>query len=178
MSTPRSRYLHITMTDTTDTSEAAYRSIKDAGDDVILRKRVAAAVAIEPRTAQQLAIAFPERSDNTIRPRINELVRMGCVRREGTRETASGHDAYVHHVTERGRRYLDDDDPFEPEPDPTLASLKREVTRAARAVVAGEADIDVLHVAVERHDRMQRRVDPDWEPEHHLAAMADAGAGQ
>lgn len=140
----------------------AYREWRDAGDDVSLRRRVAAALADQPRTTHELTEAFPEHSTNAIRPRVNELVRMECVRREGRRENPSGHEAYVHHLTDRGKAYLEKR--ITPEPGPTESELKTNVVDTAREVVRGNADRDVLQLAVEKHDSRKRQMDPEWSP--------------
>lgn len=150
------------MTDTPQTSIDAYEEVLDAGDDVTLRRRVAAALADEPMTTNELVRRFDEGS-NAIRPRVNELVRMGCVERDGKRRNPSGHMAYVHHLTPTGRRYVRGE--VEPEPDPPVSELKTKVVEVSRAYLAGDVDRDILRLAVERHDDMRRRADPEWVPD-------------
>lgn len=146
----------------TDTAIAAYQDIKDAGEDVILRRRVAAAIGAEPQTINELAAEFPEHSANAIRPRVNELVRMGCVERDGKRQNPSGHDAYVHHLTTRGEMYVDGH--HDPEPGPTISELKGQVVDTARAYLVGMADEHALKAAIKEHDQAKRRMDPEWTP--------------
>lgn len=151
---------HNAMSESTDTRADAYRTIRDAGEDVSLRRQVAHAIATSgPMTTHELGQQFPERSLNALRPRVNELVRMGCLERDGTRTNPSGHDAYVHHLTDQGRAYLRGE--IDPEPDPPLAELRRMVVKAARDHVNGDIDTAMLAAVVERHDTMQRRMDPE-----------------
>lgn len=147
------------MTETTDTSLAAYEHVRDTGEDVSLRRQVARAIAAEPATIQEVSNRFPEHSLNAVRPRINELVRMGVVERRGKRENPSGHAAYVHHVTDDGERYLRGE--IDPEPDPPLAEVRRRVVDAARDYCDGRVDGQILQAVVDRHDKLQRKLDPE-----------------
>lgn len=152
------------MSRTPSTSVDAYRELIDSGEDVTIRKKVLAAIAEEPRTSTEVAGRISGRSEKATQPRISELIRMNCVERDGKRTNPSGNDAYIHHVTETGEKYLRGEIP-QPEMEPRLSELKSEVVWVARAVSRGEADMDVLKLAVERHDDQKRRLDPDWEPE-------------
>jgi len=149
------------MTPTPRTKAESYREIKASGEDVKLRKRVCAALAIEPDTTAGLAERFRERSSNAIQPRVTELVRMGCVERRGTKENASGASAYVHHVTEKGERYLDGE--INPVPGDTVSERQADVVATARQVLLGAADNDDLFAAVENHDELKARMRPDFE---------------
>lgn len=149
------------MTDTAETSIRAYKKILAEGDDVSLRRRVAAAIADNPSTLSELDAVLDEHSTNAIRPRVNELIRMGCVERRGKRRNPSGHEAYVNHITERGWAYIRGD--IDPDPEPTIAERKTKVVDIAREHVRGAADRDVLRLAVERHDEAKRRADPEWD---------------
>jgi len=149
------------MTTTPPTKADAYREIKASGDDVKLRKRVCAALALEPDTTAGLGERFPERSSNAVQPRVTELMQMGCVERKGTRENASGASAYVHHVTEKGERYLDGE--INPVPGDTVSERQAEVVATARQVLLGDADTDDLFRAVENHDELKARMRPDFE---------------
>jgi hypothetical protein len=153
-------------TDTPHTKTAAYREIKDAGEDVSLRRKVAASIATDPATTSELSDRFPERSSNALRPRVYELLRMGCVERSGTRTNPSGHDAYIHHLTTTGERYLNGE--IDPDPRPTLSELKTEVVDRARAVVYGDAPADVLDPVVNDHDAAKLARDPDWTPPYDM----------
>lgn len=147
---------------TQDTSLDAFEAVRDAREDVSLRYRVAHELSQQPMTTNELGRAIPKHSANAIRPRVNELVRMGCVERRGKRENPSGHDAYVHHLTPRGKRYLAGD--IDPEPMPTVAEQRRTVVAIAREYVRANADRDILHLAVEKHDDVKAKMDPDWSP--------------
>lgn len=144
----------------TDTSTDAYKEIKEAGDDVALRRRVAAALASKPMTTSEVDDAFPEHSANALRPRVNELVRMDCAARKGKRENPSGHEAYVHHLTDLGHRYLEGD--VDPEPTDTISGHQGKVVAIAREFLRGNADKDILQLAVENHDAAKQRMKPDW----------------
>ena len=148
--------------ETPQTKRDSYEAIKNAGDDVTLRKRVAATIAMQPATTAELADRWPDRSANAIRPRVNELIRMGCVERRGTRENPSGHDAYIHHITPKGKRYLRNE--IDPEPDPTLTELQSTVVDVARSYCHGDASKDELEQAVKNHDGAKLRREPDWNP--------------
>jgi len=162
-----------THTDTTpETKRDSFRTIKEAGDDVSLRKKVAAAIAMEPATTSELADRFEQHSSNATRPRVNELIRMGCVERSGTRTNPSGHDAYVHYITAKGERYLRGE--CDPEPAPTLSELQSEVVDAARAFCAGASNQERLEQAVKSHDGSKIRRDPEWSPPHTLAEQTDS----
>jgi len=155
------------MSSTTPTTKTeAYKEIKEAGDDVSLRKKVAASLADEPATTSGLSDRFPEHTSNALRPRVNELLRMGCVERSGTRTNPSGHDAYVHHTTATGERYLRDE--VDPEPGPTLSELKTEVVDAARAFVNGDASEAALKQVVNDHDATKLARDPEWKPPYDM----------
>jgi len=143
------------------TKREAYRRIKARSEDVALRRRVAAALAAEPDTTAGLASRFPEHSSNAIRPRVNELLRMGCVKRDGTQRNASGHEAYVHHITPTGEAYLRGD--RTPDPGPTVAERAKAVVEMAREVVTGEVTEEELRETVRAHDRTKVAFDPDFE---------------
>lgn len=142
---------------TPDTSLTAYANT----DDAPLRKQVAQALATRPMTTRELADALPERTLNAIRPRINELLRMGCLTRDGKRENPSGNAAYVNHLTPLGKRYLRGE--ADPEPDPPLAAIRRNVVDAARDYCAGDIDADTLAAVVRYHDGVAERLDPEGE---------------
>ena len=154
------------MSSTPKTKTDAYKQIKEAGDDVSLRKKVAASIADAPATTSGLSDRFPEHSSNALRPRVDELLRMGCVERSGTRTNPSGHDAYVHHLTATGERYLRGE--VDPDPGPTLSELKTEVVDAARAVVHGDAPPDALETVVNDHDAAKLARDPEWTPPYDM----------
>jgi len=164
-----------TNSDTTDdtprTTADAYRQVLDRGEDVTLRKRVAAHIAKEPATTPELAARLAGRSKNAVRPRVNELVRMGCVRREGTRTTDSGHEAFVHHITDTGQRYLAGE--CDPDPAPPLSELAVDVVDVARRVVADAVATDALADAVAEYDTAKHRRNPDWAPPIHHDTMTD-----
>lgn len=128
----------------------------DSGTDESLRYQVARKLFEDgSQTTHELAQAFNDRSKNAIRPRVNELLRMGCVRRQGTRTNPSGHEAAVHHLTTRGVQYLRGQ--VDPEPGPTLSELKTDVVDVARKVVSGEAERDILQLAIEKYDSEKER---------------------
>jgi hypothetical protein len=154
------------MSSTPKTKTDAYKQIKEAGEDVSLRKKVAASIADAPATTSGLSDRFPEHTSNALRPRVDELLRMGCVERSGTRTNPSGHDAYVHHLTTTGERYLRDE--VDPDPGPTLSELKTEVVDAARAVVHGDASPDALETVVNDHDAAKLSRDPEWTPPYDM----------
>ena len=134
----------------------SYQTTKDDETDTSLRYQVALELFQNgSQTTHELTQAFEDRSKNAIRPRVNELLRMRCVKREGTRQNPSGHDAAVHHITTRGIQYLRGQ--VEPEPGPTLSELKTEVVDVARKVVAGDADFDILQLAIEKYDQEKER---------------------
>ncbi len=145
-----------------DTRRSAFKSVKEAGEDITLRRRVANALSATPMTTHELAKEIPDHGKNAIRPRVNELVRMGCVKREGTQTNPSGHEAYVHRLTALGRDWLRG--VAEPDPDPPLADLRRKVVEVARAYSRGDCDRDILQLAVERHDAVKQDMDPEWSP--------------
>lgn len=152
-------------TDTDDaptTTTDAYRSILDGGEDATLRRQVAAQIATASGTTPDIAGRFEERSKNAIRPRVNELVRMGCVKREGTETTAAGNDAFIHHITSRGERYLRGE--IDPDPKPPLSELATDVVDATRAFLSGGCGRDELEVAVQRHDAAKQHRNPNWQP--------------
>lgn len=165
------------MSQTTDhtpqTKTDSYRAIKDAGEDEPLRKRVAAAIASEPGTTSELADRFPERSANAIRPRVNELLRMGCVERSGKTTNPSGHEAYLHHITSTGEAYLRGE--CDPEPRPTLSELQGDVVDVARSFVSGSTNQERLAEVLKSHDGAKIRRDPDWSPPHILESVATDG---
>jgi len=152
-----------TYTTTPTTQKDAYKEVLEAGDDVSIRRRVAAALVDNSLTTHEITQRFEEHGKNAIRPRINELLRMGCVIREGTRTNPSGHEAYVHHLTDRGYDYVIGD--IDPDPNPPLSEHKHKIVTIARHVVFGDVDTDVLRLAVEKHDRQKKIADPEWEPE-------------
>jgi len=147
----------------TDTSRKAYRKILEDGIDVSLRKQVCAYLAAEPSTTHELSQAFPERSQNAIRPRVDELIRMGCIIREGKRENPSGHKAYIHHVTETGHDYLAGK--IDPNPLPTMSELEGVVVVTARAFLAGHMSESELKETVVTHDTAKHRRNPEWQSE-------------
>jgi len=144
----------------------AYTELKESGEDVSLRRQVAAAIASDPATTAGLADRFPDRSANAIRPRVDELLRMGCVERSGTRTNPSGHEAYVHVLTARGERYLRGE--VNPDPRPTLSELKSDVVTVARAVVNGDTQEAALEEVVNDHDAAKLARDPDWTPPYDM----------
>ena len=151
------------MSRTPRTSREAYRRVVEAGEDVALRRKVAAALGMEPRTTNELGSVFPEHSANAIRPRVNELLRMRCVRRDGTRTNPSGHEAYVNHLTQLGERYVRGE--VNPDVEPPLSEHRRRVVYFARLYLRGETDRDMLRLALDRHDSVKQRMEPDWDPE-------------
>jgi len=156
-------------TDTTpQTTRQSYQAIRDSADDVALRKRVAAVIAMQPSTTLEVTESLTDASRNAVRPRVNELMRMGCVIREGKRENPSGKDAYVHHITDTGERYLAGE--CDPTPNPPLSELQAEVVKIARAYCAGESEQEALEDAIETHDDMKQRRNPEWEPPHTLSS--------
>jgi hypothetical protein len=148
------------MSTDTPTRTEAYQAIKEAGEDVALRRRIAAALAERPMTTHELAQAFPEHSKNAIRPRVNELLRMDCVARVDRRTNPSGHKAYVHELTTTGHAYVGGD--VDPDPEPPVSEHRKRVVEIAREVARGKADRDVLTLAVQKHDAAKRRADPEW----------------
>jgi hypothetical protein len=158
-------------TDTPRTKAEAYKRVKAAGDDVSLRVTIAASIADEPATTSELSDRFPNHSANAIRPRVDELLRMGCVKRSGTRTNPSGHDAYLHHLTERGDAYLRGD--VDPEPGPTVSELKTEVVDVARAVVNGDAPPEALDAPIRTHDTTKLTRDPEWTPPYSMTDDSD-----
>jgi len=147
-------------TNTPSTKRQAYEELKDAGEDVSLRLQVAAALDEQPDTTAGLAKRFEDRSANAIRPRVNELLRMDCVERDGKRENRSGHEAYVHHLTERGARYLAGE--IEPSVGPTVAVQAKAVVSIARGVVTDQQDLETLRAAVQEHDETKAQLDPEF----------------
>ena len=87
------------MSSTPQTKTDAYKRVKESGEDVSLREKVAASIADKPATTSELSDRFPEHSSNALRPRVDELLRMGCVKRSDTRINPSGHEAYIHHLS-------------------------------------------------------------------------------
>ena len=154
------------MSSTPQTKTDAYKHVKESGEDVSLRRKVAASIAQEPTTTSELSDRFPEHSSNALRPRVNELLRMRCVERSGTRTNPSGHEAYVHVLTARGERYLRGE--IDPEPRPTLSELKSDVVTVARAVVNGDAPTEALETVVNDHDAAKLARDPDWTPPYSM----------
>lgn len=115
-----------------ETSNDAYQTLLDRGEDETLRERVLRVLLAEPSTAKQVRKRLPERrSMNSVRPRINELLRMGLVFRTGKRKNPSGHDAYVYDaVRVRARKYLAGE--YDPELLPTRSSLQDDLEEAVR----------------------------------------------
>ena len=148
---------------TADTSKQAYKEILENGTDASLRKQVCAYIAGEPSTTHELSKAFPDRSQNAIRPRVDELIRMGCIIREGKRENPSGHEAYVHHITETGHDYLKGK--IDPKPLPRLTELEGVVVVTARAFLAGHMSESELKETVVTHDTAKHRRNPEWQSE-------------
>ena len=149
---------------TPQTTRKSYQHIRDTAEDVALRKRVCAAIALSPSTTMETTQKLDNASRNAVRPRINELIRMGCIEREGKRENPSGMDAYVHHVTPTGERYLAGN--VEPEPNPPLSELQAKVVETAREMCAGEATVSDLQYRVEEHDSAKQKRNPEWRPPH------------
>jgi len=147
---------------TPQTSHDSFRAIRDSGDDAVLKKRVCAAIALSPSTTKETKQALGDTSLNAVRPRINELIRMGCIRREGKRENPSGMDAYIHHVTPTGKQYLAGD--VDPEQAPPLSKLQRNVVDVARAFCAGDVSQEALADAVGEHDTIKKQRNPEWTP--------------
>jgi len=158
-------------TDTPRTKLEAYRAIKETGEDISLRRKVAASIAQDPATTSELADRFDEHSSNALRPRVDELMRMGCVTRDGTRTNPSGHEAYVHHLTATGDRYLRGE--ADPDPGPTLSELKTEVVDMARAVVNDDASTDALETVIQNHDAAKLTRDPHWTPPYDMTDDTD-----
>ena len=156
---------------TPQTKTDAYKRVKESGEDVSLREKVAASIAEEPATTSELSDRFPEHSSNALRPRVDELLRMRCIERSGTRTNPSGHEAYVHHLTNTGERYLRGE--ADPDPGPTLSELKTEVVDAARAVVHEDAPIDALETVVQNHDAEKLAREPDWTPPYDMTDTND-----
>lgn len=156
---------------TPQTKTDAYKRVKESGEDVSLREKVAASIADEPATTSELSDRFPEHSSNALRPRVDELLRMGCLERSGTRTNPSGHEAYIHHLTNTGARYLRGE--VDPEPHPTLSELKTEVVDVARAVAHGDAPTDALKTVVNDHDAAKLTRDPDWTPPYSMTDTED-----
>ena len=142
-----------------DTKLEAYHTIKDSGEDKSLRWGVARTLVDGPKTTHEIVQEFDEKSANAIRPRVNELVRMGCVRKSGRRTNPSGHEAYVNHLTSTGYLYLQGQ--ADPDPDPTISELKSDVVEVARQFLREEIDRTELAVAVERVDAMKAKMDPE-----------------
>ena len=156
---------------TPDTKREAYKHVKASGEDVSLRKKVAASIAEEPATTSEISDRFPEHSSNALRPRVDELRRMGCIERSGTRTNPSGHEAYVHYLTTTGERYLRGE--VDPDPGPTLSELKTEVVDAARAVVHEDAPVDALETVIQNHDAEKLAREPDWTPPYDMTNTND-----
>ena len=159
------------MSSTPQTKADAYERVTASGEDVSLRVKIAASIADEPATTSELADRFPEHSANATRPRVDELLRMGCVERSGTRTNPSGHDAYVHHLTARGEAYLRGE--VDPDPGPTLSELKTDVVDVARAVVNDDAPAAALEQVVNDHDATKLTRDPDWTPPYSMTDDTD-----
>ena len=164
---------HVAGSTTPETKREAYKQIKASCADVSLRKKVAASIAEEPATTSELSDRFPKHSSNALRPRVDELRRMGCVERSGTRTNPSGHEAYLHHLTNTGEQYLRGE--IDPDPGPTLSELKTEVVDVARAVVHGDAPIDALEPVVQNHDAEKLDSEPDWTPPYDMTDDTDDG---
>jgi len=160
---------------TPETKADAYKHVKESGEDVSLRQKVAASIAENPATTSEVSDRFPEHSSNALRPRVDELRRMGCVKRSGTRTNPSGHEAYVHHLTTTGERYLRGE--VDPDPRPTLSTLKTEVVDVARAVVHDDAPADTLEAVVNDHDAEKLARDPEWTPPYDMTKDTDGTDG-
>lgn len=145
----------------TRTSVEAYRDMLTNEEDNILRKRVCAAIALEPRTINEVTDRFEDRSANSIRPRINELLLMGCVTRQDTRTNPSGHKAYIHRVTPLGTQYLNGT--ADPDQAKRISEHESEVVALARQFARGEASEEELTQRVLRHDVAKERMNPDWD---------------
>lgn len=142
-----------------DTSTQAYQQVRQTNQDTSLRQRVAQTLRDEPLTTNELVNRIPEHSANAIRPRVNELIRMGCVKRKGKRTNPSGHAAYVNHLTTAGERYLAGD--IDPDPGPSPAQLKTQTIEAARRYLKGEIDRSAVALKLMQYDEMRRRLDPE-----------------
>lgn len=137
----------------------AYQDLKDSGEDVSLRQAVAKELSEEPMTVLELTEKFPDHGRNAIRPRVTELVRMGCVRREGTRTNPSGNEAYVHHITSLGEKYAQGQ--VDPDLKPSVSELQRKALDVVREFLRDEASRTDVAIAVDRVDAMQERMNPD-----------------
>jgi len=147
---------------TPETKAESYKQTVEEGTDVSLRRKVAGAIAGRPRTTHELTQEFEDRSANAIRPRVNELIRMGCVDRTDTRENPSGHEANVLEITATGLEYLDRE--IDPDPGPPMSELKTRVLDRARELVQGEIMEEELEQAVRAHDAVKKHREPGWEP--------------
>jgi hypothetical protein len=145
----------------TKTRDDAFAAIIESGDDVILRKQVAAHIGHEPMTPHEVTQQFPDRSKNSIAPRLTELIRMGCAVKKGTRTTPAGNEAYIHHLTETGEQYVKGE--VDPPQQKTVSEHKTEVVDAARKLLRGEINQTILRLFVEDHDEAKSRVDPEWD---------------
>lgn len=145
----------------TRTSVEAYRDLMNNEEDTILRKRVCAAIAIEPQTINEVTERFEDRSANSIRPRINELLLMGCVTRQDTRANPSGHAAYIHRVTPLGTKYLNGT--ADPDQAKRVSAHESEVVSVARQFTRGEATEEELTQHLLQHDAAKERMNPDWD---------------
>lgn len=145
---------------TEPTKKEAYQELKASGEDLSLQKEVAKTIAeVGPMTTHEIAGEFPSREKNGIRPRVTELVQMGCLRREGTRMNPSGNEAAVHHLTSLGWSYLLGR--ADPDPKPSVSELQTQAVDVARQYLREEVNRAELAMAVERVDEMKSRMDPD-----------------
>lgn len=141
-----------------DTSHDAYKAIRENNEDVSLRRRIALELLDASLTTHELNQRIQDHSLNAIRPRVNELLRMGCVVRDGKRTNPSGHDAYVHHLTNTGERYVQGE--VDPELGPSLSEAENAVVEVACDYVDGRVDRGVLGLVVGWYRDVQARFDP------------------
>jgi len=146
-----------------ETKKESYKEMVESGDDAVNRKRVAAALTMDPMTIEEATAQFDDIVRNNVRPRLYELVKMGCAVREGKRENVSGHDAYVHHITEKGRRYLRGE--INPDVPDSLAEVKGEIVETLRRHRNGEATWDAVEQLLLKHDEMKGCLEPDFNPD-------------
>lgn len=149
--------------ETPETSKTAFKEVINDNENVIIRQRVAAAIADQPATTDEITKKFPNRGKNTIRPRINELIRMGCVSREGKKTNESGKEAYVNHITQTGIEYVHGN--ADPDLEPPIAELADDVVSFTREYINGNVDEKALKSVLERHDEAKMRRKPEWNPE-------------
>jgi lipid II:glycine glycyltransferase (peptidoglycan interpeptide bridge formation enzyme) len=140
----------------------AFNSILESGTDVTVRKEVAAHIGKDPKTLHEL-VDVTGRPKNSISPRLTELVRMGCVIKKGRRETPSGQTAYVHHLTDKGEKYLKGE--VDPSKRKSVNQERKDLVEVARKYIHGKTNLDELEFRVEKFEEAKERADPEWEPE-------------